>query len=230
MNDSPTKIVLTGASRGIGLALAREFVRLGHVVQGCSRSGVPHSREPFSVCPVDVSDRGQVACWVEQLVGAGFVPDIVITNAGLINEPAPLWKIPPAEVQALMDTNVLGTAYVLQAFLPLMIVRGRGMIVSLSSGWGRYADVDFAPYCASKFAVEGLISSLSKELPGGLAAVTLSPGIVRTDMLFRCWGEQALDYELPDAWAKRAAPFILGLDARHNGQSLTVPTPPDRGA
>jgi NAD(P)-dependent dehydrogenase (short-subunit alcohol dehydrogenase family) len=82
-----------------------------------------------------------------------------------------------------------------------------------------------APYCASKFAVEGLTSALAKELPSGLAAVTLSPGIVSTDMLRKCWPGRSEEYELPDSWARRAAPFILRVSVADNGSQLTVPAP-----
>jgi NAD(P)-dependent dehydrogenase (short-subunit alcohol dehydrogenase family) len=218
-------VVLTGSSKGIGLALGREFVELGHAIEGCSRSGIPTEVSGFPVSAVDVSNPDQVFDWAKRLIRQGHVPDILITNAGLINDPAPLWGVPSDDVQALIATNVLGTAYVLQAFLPAMIERCSGMIITLSSGWGRSADANFAPYCASKYAVEGLTSSLARELPANLAVVTLSPGIVRTDMLFRCWGDKALEYELPPAWAKRAAPFILGLSADQNGQQFTVPAP-----
>jgi NAD(P)-dependent dehydrogenase (short-subunit alcohol dehydrogenase family) len=222
MDSSNRRIVLTGSSKGIGFSLAGEFVRLGHTVEGCSRSGHAAATTTFPADRVDVSDRDQVFRWAERLVKRGYVPDILICNAALINRPAPLWQVPATEVHAIIATNVLGTAYTLQAFLPAMIERGSGLIITLSSGWGRATDPEMAPYCCSKFAVEGLTQALAQELPANLAAVTLSPGIVRTDMLLRCWGERALDYELPEVWAKRAAAFILGLSADRNGSQLTV--------
>jgi NAD(P)-dependent dehydrogenase (short-subunit alcohol dehydrogenase family) len=174
---------------------------------------------------VDVSDASQVFAWAERLKRQGHVPDLLITNAALINSPAPLWNVPTAEISAIIATNVLGTMYVLQAFLPAMIEQGRGVIVAISSGWGRTTDPDFAPYCCSKFAVEGLMQSVAQELPANLAVVSLSPGIVKTEMLIRCWGERAMDYEEPEVWAKRAAPFILDLSPEQNGATLTVPPP-----
>lgn len=225
MASSSKRIVLTGASKGIGFALAHQFVKDGHSVQGCSRSGSAEQVAGFTLSRVDVTQREQVRDWSDKLISSGYIPDILITNAGLINEPAPLWEISASEIEAILATNVLGTSHVLQALLPSMIAKGSGMVVTLSSGWGRVTDPGFSPYCASKFAVEGLTLSLAQELPTGMGALTLSPGIVRTDMLFRCWGDRALDYELPDAWAKRAAPFILGLTDAQNGLQLTVPAP-----
>lgn len=222
-------IALTGASRGMGLALAREFTRQGHLVEGCSRSGrvaEGERREPdFRLEPVDVANARDAVLWAKAVIGRGRVPDILICNAGVINDPAPLWDIPSAEVQEVISTNVLGTAYTLQAFLPAMIGRGTGIIVALSSGWGRSADAEMAPYCASKWAVEGLTLSLAKELPAGMAAVTLNPGIVATAMLEKCWPGRAGVYETPEAWAGRGAGFILGITAAENGAQLTVPAP-----
>jgi NAD(P)-dependent dehydrogenase (short-subunit alcohol dehydrogenase family) len=222
-------IALTGASRGMGLALARVFTRQGHVVEGCSRSGRvagDDRRAPdFRLEPVDISNDRDVSRWAKTVIGRGHVPDILICNAGVINDPAPLWDIPSAEVRDVINTNVLGTAYTLQAFLPAMIRRGAGIIVALSSGWGRSADAEMAPYCASKWAVEGLTLSLAKELPAGMAAVTLNPGIVATAMLEKCWPGRSDGYETPEAWAERAAVFILGLTEAENGAQLTVPAP-----
>lgn len=223
MANQSKRIVLTGASKGLGLALAHQFVKGGHSVQGCSRSSIEEPAPGFTLSCVDVTNRQQVSDWSRKLISDGYIPDILITNAGLINEPASLWDITGKEFEAIIATNVLGTSNVLQALLPSMIAKGSGMIVTLSSGWGRVTDPGFSPYCASKFAVEGLTLSLAQELPPGMGALTLSPGIVRTDMLFRCWGDRALDYELPETWAKRAAPFILGLTDAQNGSQLTVP-------
>jgi NAD(P)-dependent dehydrogenase (short-subunit alcohol dehydrogenase family) len=92
----------------------------------------------------------------------------------------------------------------------------------MSSGWGRSTAPEVAPYCASKWAIEGLTQALSQELPPGLAAVALNPGVIDTDMLRSCWGESAGSSPSPEAWARKAAPFLLSLTTEHNGQALTV--------
>jgi NAD(P)-dependent dehydrogenase (short-subunit alcohol dehydrogenase family) len=106
-----------------------------------------------------------------------------------------------------------------------MIKRKKGLIIIVSSGWGRSAAAEMAPYCASKWAVEGLTLALAHELPAGMAAVTLNPGIVKTDMLSKCWPEHTQEYEPPDVWAGRAVDFILGLSPTDNGCQLSVPAP-----
>jgi NAD(P)-dependent dehydrogenase (short-subunit alcohol dehydrogenase family) len=95
--------------------------------------------------------------------------------------------------------------------------------VNFSSGWGRSADAEVAPYCASKWAIEGLTQALAQELPSGLAAVALNPGIINTDMLQSCFGGSASGYLCPAEWAKSAVPFLLKLGPGDNGKQLTAP-------
>ena len=71
------------------------------------------------------------------------------------------------------------------------------MIVNFSSGWGRSVDAEVAPYCATKWAIEGLTQALARELPPGLCAVPLNPGVIDTDMLRSCFGGSAGGYPQP---------------------------------
>ena len=82
----------------------------------------------------------------------------------------------------------------------------------------------FAPYCATKWGIEGLTAALASELPAGLAAVALNPGIIDTRMLRSSFGDAAGAYPKPEQWASAAVPFLATLGPRHNGQALTVPT------
>jgi NAD(P)-dependent dehydrogenase (short-subunit alcohol dehydrogenase family) len=77
-------------------------------------------------------------------------------------------------------------------------------------------------YCTSKWAVEGLTRSLAKELPKGMAAVALSPGVLNTELLTSCFGASAALYPSPESWAPQAAEMILGFGVADNGTSQTV--------
>lgn len=221
-------IVITGVSRGCGRALTEEFIRLGHVVLGCGRSAaaIAECRRQFAApndfAVVDVTDDARVAAWSEQVLAAHDAPDLLLNNAALINHSAPLWRVSAREFSEVIDVNLKGVANVIRHFVPAMIRRGRGVIVNFSSGWGRSTDANVAPYCATKWAIEGLTQSLAQELPPGLAAVPLNPGIINTDMLRSCFGGGAASYPSPAEWAKSAVPFLLKLGAGDNGKPLTV--------
>ncbi len=221
-------MLITGVSRGLGRAMAEEFVRLGHVVIGCGRNRKPVAElnallgAPHRFDAVDVSDDAAVRAWAAATLKSHGVPDLLVNNAALINRNAPLWRVPAREFDAVIDVNVKGTANVIRHFVPAMAKAGRGVIVNFSSGWGRATDAEVAPYCATKWAIEGLTRALAQELPAGLAAVPLNPGIIDTAMLRSCLGDDAGGYPGPEEWAKKAVPFLLRLGPRHNGKPLTV--------
>jgi NAD(P)-dependent dehydrogenase (short-subunit alcohol dehydrogenase family) len=202
----------------------------------------------FSV--VNVADDSQVGAWAKKVLAADVVaqasclcesekqkkkhtgkmpvplcaaPDLLLNNAALINRNAPLWKISAPEFSDVIDVNLKGVANVIRHFAPAMIRQGRGVIVNFSSGWGRSTDAEVAPYCATKWAIEGLTQSLAQELPPGLAAVPLNPGIINTAMLQSCFAGGAASYPAPREWAKTAAPFLLKINSADNGKQLTVP-------
>lgn len=226
---SDRRVFLTGATRGLGRALVDRFVESGCTVCGCGRSGdliqdlserypSPHR---FSV--VDVGRVEEVRGWAEDLLADGPPPDLLLNNAALINRSAPLWEVPAEEFARVVEVNLTGSFHAVRAFLPAMIARGRGVVVNFSSGWGRSTAPDVAPYCATKWAVEGLTQALAQEVPQGLAAIAVNPGVIDTEMLRSCFGDGAAHYTGPDAWSRRAAPWLLSLTSAENGQSLTVP-------
>jgi len=222
-------VLITGATRGLGRAMADEFVRQGHTVLGCGRSekaieqlrrqvGPPHD---FSV--VDVASDEQVKAWATRLLASHGPPDLLLNNAAVINRNARLWEVPARDFSQVIDVNIKGIANVIRHFVPAMIKRQRGVIVNFSSGWGRSTDAEVAPYCATKWAVEGLTQAFAQELPSGLAAVSLNPGIINTDMLQSCFGGFAAAYPSPAEWARSAVPFLLDLGPRDNGKQLAAP-------
>ena len=223
-----SRILLTGATRGLGLALASEFIRRGHTVIGCGTSpaSITYLRrrwpKPHRFDVVDVSADTAVARWAGDVLPQGPL-DFLINNAAVMNTPARLWQVPADEFDRLVKVNISGVANIIRHFVPAMVERKSGIIVNLSSGWGRAVSPEVAPYCASKFAIEGLTKALATELPDGMAAVPLNPGIIDTDMLRQAWSDGAKAYPSPDTWAKRAAPFLLSLSSKDNGHSLTVP-------
>ncbi len=221
-------ILITGATRGCGRALVDYCIEKGHRVLGCGRSEdqIKTLQQTYDqtndFASVNVADDDQVQRWADRLLADYGAPDYLINNAGVINANAPLWKVPADEFSRVIDINIKGVTNVIRAFAPAMIERGSGVIVNFSSGWGRSAAADVAPYCASKFAIEGLTAALAQDLPKGLAAVALNPGVINTEMLQSCFGSGAASSPKADQWVKRAGPCILKLGARDNGRSMDV--------
>ncbi len=216
--------------------MALGFAARGDRVVGCARSGealaslseeladARRAGQPEAwFAPLDVADDAAVARFARE-VGERFgAPDLLVNSAALINANAPLWEVPPEEFSEVLDVNVKGCFHLVRHFLPGMIARGSGVVVNFSSGWGRSVSPEVAPYCATKWAVEGLTRALAAELPPGLAAVSFNPGVIDTDMLRSCFGEDAAHYPGPQAWAEAAVPYLAALGPADNGQALTCP-------
>ncbi len=219
-------ICVSGCSRGLGRALAIEFSSRGWRVAGGARDyeSLDQLRQTLStdnhLQSLDVTIPEQVDSFSEQVVGKLGCPDLLVNNAGIINSNAKLKNVTPDEFAQVLSTNLGGTHNMIRAFLPFMEKEGKGIIVNFSSYWGKSAAPEVGPYCASKWGVEGLTRSLAQELPSGLSAVALNPGIIDTDMLRSCFGEQAAAYEAPAVWAKKAADCLIGLGPSDNGETV----------
>src|SRR5262249_22820017 len=123
--------------------MSEKFIELGHTVLGCGRSRElienmrKTHRPPHEFSAVDVSVENRVEPWAARLLATHGAPDLLINNAGIINQKAPLWQVPGEEFDRLIDVNVKGVATVIRHFLPAMVARKVGVIVNFSSGWGR---------------------------------------------------------------------------------------------
>lgn len=221
-------VCITGVTRGLGRALADGFIELGWQVSGCGRNSqkIFELRETypdhqFEIC--DVADARSVQAFAKAVLKHSGCPDLLINNAAIINDPAPIWEAPQDEIDRIVDINIKGVIHQMQAFIPAMIERGSGVIANLSSGWGRSTSPDVALYCTTKWAIEGLSAATSHDLPRGLACAAVNPGIIDTDMLRSAFGDGAGGYHNAAQWAKAAVPFFASLDAKCNGKQLTVP-------
>ena len=144
---------------------------------------------------------------------------MLLNNAGLINRNAPLWEVRAQEFSDVIDVNLKGVANVIRHFVPAMIKRRSGVIVNFSSGWGRSTDAEVAPYCATKWAIEGLTQALAQELPPGMAAVPFNPGIINTAMLRSCFGGSARLSHAARMGKNRRA---ISVETRAGGQWQTA--------
>lgn len=222
-------VIITGVTRGLGRAMVDEFSKLGHTVVGCGRSKERiaelegHFPRPHDFSMVNVASDDEVQAWAGKVLAAHGAPDLLVNNAAIINRNARLWEVSAREFSDVIDVNIKGVANVIRHFVPAMAEQASGVIVNFSSGWGRSTDAEVAPYCATKWAIEGLTQALAQELPPGMAAIPLNPGIINTEMLQSCFGGSASDYPSAAQWAKVAVPFLLNLGPGDNGKPLCVP-------
>lgn len=185
-----SSVLITGANRGIGRALATEFAGRGHRVVATARD--PRTLEDLDVSQrlsLDVTDDASVTAAVE---AAGDI-DIVVANAGVIFYAA-VEATPLAELQRLLNLNTVGAIRVAQAVLPQMRSRGDGKLLFMSSVVGRVVLPPGAAYAATKWALEALVESLAIEVaPHGVQAALLEPGAVSSGAL-----DDVTTYTLPD--------------------------------
>ena len=225
-NNWMSKLVcISGCSRGLGRAMALEFASRGWKVAGGARSTddletLKHKlQSDHFIDFLDVTDPAGVDSFASRLEEILGVPDLLVNNAGLINRNAPLAEITPEEFSSVLSVNLGGIHNMIRSFVPKMMEKGQGIIANFSSYWGQSTAPEVAPYCATKWGVEGLTRSLAQELPSGLAAVAFNPGVINTDMLQSTFGAEAKNYPNPQDWSVDAVTRLENLDAQDNGHS-----------
>jgi len=178
--------LITGVSSGLGRALAVGALEAGHTVVGTVRRRA--DLDAFqALAPnahgrlLDVTDEKAVFATVKDVESTVGPIDVVIANAGYglegIFEETPL-----SQLRAQFETNVFGVAATLQAVLPYMRQRRGGHLMAVTSMGGLMAPAGLTAYCGSKFALEGLLESLGKEVAGfGIHVTAIEPGSFRTD-------------------------------------------------
>ena len=173
--------VVTGASRGIGAAVARMLADQGVKLGLASRSGDDLGISGAVARPTDVRDRAQVAALVDETVERHGGLDIVVANAG-VGAYGPFVDLDPSLSDEMMDVNAKGVIITAAATVPHLITRGGGDFVSVASEAGRRGLPFEAVYCASKFAQVGFTRALDHELrPQGIRCTSVCPGGVATD-------------------------------------------------
>jgi short-subunit dehydrogenase len=178
----PKTVLVTGASSGIGAAVAHLFHRRGFMVFGTSRSADPGSIHEFPILKLDVnSDASAKACVDEVLARAGRL-DVLVNNAGFaLGGAAEETSIEEAKEQ--FETNFFGVVRMVKAVLPHMREARSGRIITIGSLAGLMAIPYNAYYSSTKFALEGYMEALWFELkPFGIAVSLVEPGFVRTSI------------------------------------------------
>lgn len=189
--DSPPVALITGAARGIGRRIAREFAVQGHVVVVTDLDGAGAKRTARELggsaraLAMDVCDQAQIQRVVEQVTADHGAIDVLVNNAGRMTQ-GPFAKTTRTDFDAMLAVNVTGIYNCVQAVAPIMIGSGGGAIVNIASvssvrGGGSVGNVW---YGATKAAVVAMTRGLAGELgPHGVRVNAVSPGVVETDMV-----------------------------------------------
>lgn len=184
--------LITGASAGIGEAIARVFAAHGaHLLLAARRRErlealAEELREAHGVevhlRVLDVRHRDAVEAWAQDLIEGGRVPDIVVNNAGLSRDLAPLHEGRIDGWEEMIDTNVKGLLYLSRALLPPMVARGSGHMIQIGSTAGDHVYPGGNVYNATKFAVKALNEAMNLDLVGTPIRVSsVDPGLVETE-------------------------------------------------
>ena len=185
-------VVVTGASSGIGAALALAFARAGAELGICARRPDPlHAVRDAAAalgrrCHAEALDLRRfesVRLFASHVLAVFGRVDVLVNNAGVLGPRAPLAEFPVEAWGPVLEANVNGVFHTVRAFVPSMLRAGRGSVVTVTSGVGRDAKPRWGAYGVSKFAVEGLGLGLAAEVAGtGVRSNLVNPGPTRTPM------------------------------------------------
>ncbi|HKQ86248.1 MAG TPA: SDR family NAD(P)-dependent oxidoreductase [Candidatus Acidoferrales bacterium] len=185
-------VLVTGANRGIGLAIARQLAELGNSVLLGSRdlkagedAAKSLRRRELDVEPIhmDLADPAVIDAALNDLDKSGAHVDILVNNAGVLHE-KPILELTDAETADSIAVHLAGPLRLIRALAPSMVARGYGRIVNVSSGWGSFAEGMGGPglYGVTKAALNALTVRLAKELAPAVKVNAMCPGWVRTRM------------------------------------------------
>jgi NAD(P)-dependent dehydrogenase (short-subunit alcohol dehydrogenase family) len=212
-NLAGRRAIVTGAAGGIGTATARRFCEEGAQVVLADRDGAQasaaatelraaghqaHSRE------ADVTDEAALCAGIDEAAGLLGGLDLVVANAGILSV-APLAELSSAEFERTLRVNTLGTFLTLKHSLPHLRAAGGGTLLCTASQAGVRGYADMSAYCASKFAVVGMVQSLAQELAGeAIRVCAVAPGLIDTAMYGQLASERARLWHVDvDAAAQR---------------------------
>lgn len=189
-------VVITGASSGIGEAMALKFAQQGYPLLLLARriDRIQALNLPNSIAAqVDVTDIPALKSAIAQAIQAFGPVDCLINNAGVMLLGG-LDKQEPKEWQRMLDVNVMGVLNGIHCVLDTMIERKTGTVMNISSIAGRKTFPNHAAYCATKFAVHALTENVRSEVAQhNVRAITIAPGVVETELLGHTTNKQIVD-------------------------------------
>ncbi len=184
--------IITGASSGVGYETARVLAREGALIAAAARrrdklewlvGEIAGEGGRALAFPTDVTDGAQVNRLVDGVANLLGRVDILINSAGVMLKVAPLEQFSDRDFRAVIETNLFGSFYTARAVIPHMKRQRSGQIINIGSRVGKVGVANIAPFCAAKFALDGLAQSLGQELrPHNIYVTTLALGMINTDI------------------------------------------------
>ena len=218
------KIILTGASSGIGLELLRYLINNGADVFAASRRQKGILAEDEKKCQfeiIDLTNEDKVKQYVNRIISSAGKIDILINNAGVAQDLSLLEDLEYEEFQAVIKDNVMTTFNMIKYILPIMKKQNSGIIINVSSRSGRRGVPRLSAYCSAKFAVRGLTESVAKEVENNnIKCISISPGGVNTDMRRKLFGDK-------DAVKQQPTSRIIDIVVKILSEKIQVPNGAD---
>jgi NADP-dependent 3-hydroxy acid dehydrogenase YdfG len=224
----PETLLITGASSGIGRALAYEYAKSGAQIALCARrqgelditlEGVKQRGGSGIAIPLDVTDPAAVRAAVEHADRELGSLDMVIANAGF-GDMRHASRLQYGDVAKMLRTNVDGAIATLLAAVPIMLAHGSGHLVGITSLAGRRALPKSAAYCASKAAISVFLESLRIDLrPAGIRVTDVQPGFVATAAV------QRENHPTPFLWTPEEAAQTIASRLERGPRTIAFPWP-----
>lgn len=210
------RVIITGGSRGLGLALAKAFVEKDVecllIAKNQQRLEIVQSQlgSKVAILACDLSQADQLVLHAQQI--QQFEANILINNAAILGAVMPSWQISSQSWQSVMQVNFFAAVELSRLVLPTMLEHKWGRIINLSGGGATNCRPLYNAYACSKTALNKYTETLSGELPEGITINSIAPGMMATDMLMECYQlakQQGSQVELEKIQAIHSKPPIF---------------------
>ena len=233
--------IVTGASKGLGLALATRFAKEGARIAICARNSAQLAAAqeaistetdvfPFSMV-TDVGLWNEARRFVLRAVDQFGTIDVLVNNASILGPRIPIADYPQSDFLDVLRVNLLGSYYMTKLVIPVMTERSSGSIINVSSGVGAVGKAEWGAYSISKFGVEALTQITANELQGtGVRVNTVNPGRMATEMRRSAYPDEdpstlAQPKDVADVFVYLASNLSSGVTGqRFNAAEFTMPS------
>ncbi|WP_216168788.1 SDR family NAD(P)-dependent oxidoreductase [Polynucleobacter bastaniensis] len=220
MINSMKIVVITGTSRGLGFSLALHYLKLGYCVVGCSKGLGTINHASYFHTSCNLTNEKEVGIWIRNIYKSFGSIDVLICNAGLVYSALYLSLTPSSVMNSFLNNNISAVFYVLREVSKIMVIKGFGRIITISSTMMALHEQGTAVYSATKSAVTEMTKVLANELaPRGITCNIVAPGMMVTDSSKEL--AQSLDWER-QMLDKQVFKRVIGHDEISNATDFFI--------